>query len=182
MEGFFLKEVTVYLPSELKSSAGRTSLSVKDLLIDDFGVSGFFSMKNVLPIDKGDASGWPFSINNISIQITQNKLSGGALAGAISIPFLGSDTLGYSAQVENTNAGLKYYFSVTTNTIKTYSMPFGGTIKLDKGCIVKMEAGNKKLIPSAILNGTLYLSNDLVKADGLKFERLHLTTESPYIL
>ena len=180
--GFFLKELTVLLPSEISSSTERTAVSAINLLIDEFGVSGHFAVTNVLPLNKGNASGWPFSVDRMAIGLTQNKLTGGEISGAISVPFLGSDTLGYFAQIISTQEGLQYNFSVKTDKRRDYSIPLGGTISLDKGCIFGMEAGNGMFIPSAILNGRLSIKTDLVNLDGLRFEGLHLTTESPYIL
>ena len=179
--GFFLKELTILLPSELSSSSERTSISANNLLIDEFGISGNFSATNVLPINKGNASGWPFSVDRIAIGIIQNRLTGGTVEGALGIPFLGSDTLGYFAQVESSPTGLQYNFSVETNTTKNYSVPFGGTVKLDKGCVFGMKGGNGRFIPSAILNGSLTIQKDQVKFEALRFEGLQLSAESPYI-
>lgn len=180
--GFFLKNLTVYLPPELSSSSKRTSISVHNILIDESGISGSFSATNILPFKEGNASGWPFSINNISIGITQNKLTGGELEGGLSIPFLGNDTLGYTAQIMSANNGLQYYFAVSTNTSRAFNFPLGGKVTLDKGCIYAFDVKNGKFVPSAILNGKINLSTDLVKAEGLKFERLYVTAESPYFL
>ncbi len=179
--GFFLKELTVLLPPEISGSSERKSISASNLLIDESGISGYFSATNVLPISMGDASGWPFSIDRIDIGIAQNKLTGGAIAGAIGVPFLGSDTLGYLAQIESTTTGLQYNFSVITNTVKNFNVPFGGTVMLDKGCQFEMKAGSGKFIPSAVLNGTLTIQNDLVTLDKLRFEGLRLSAESPFI-
>jgi hypothetical protein len=179
--GFFLKELTVLLPPEISGSSERKAINAYNLLIDESGVSGYFSATNVLPITRGDASGWPFSVDRIDIGITQNKMTGGAIGGAIGVPFLGSDTLGYFAQIESTNTGLQYTFSVMTNSTKNYNMPFGGTVMLDKGCLFEMKAGNGKFIPSALLNGTLTMKDDLVTLDKIRFEGLRLSAESPYI-
>jgi hypothetical protein len=179
--GFFLKELNVLLPAEISGSSERKSISAYNLLIDESGISGYFSATNVLPINMGDASGWPFSVDRIDIGIAQNKLTGGSIGGAIGVPFLGSDTLGYFAQIESTNSGLQYNFSVMTNSTKNFNMPFGGTVMLDKGCRFEMKAGNGKFIPSAILNGTISIQNDLVNLEKLRFEGLRLSAESPYI-
>jgi hypothetical protein len=179
--GFFLKELTVLLPSELSSGSERKAISANNLLIDEFGISGYFSATNILPISKGNASGWPFSVDLISIAIEQNMLTGGEIEGAIGIPFLANDTLGYFAQISGSTSGLKYNFSVATNTSRDYSIPFGGTIRLDKGCIFGMEAENGKFIPSAILNGTLSIQKEIVKLEALRFEGVRLTAKSPYV-
>lgn len=139
--GFFLKDITVYLPSELSSSSQRTTVNIHNMLIDDSGVSCCFSATNILSISKGNASGWPFSVDRLSVTITQNKLTGGSLKGVLAIPFLGNDTLSYAAQIESSQTGLQYYFSVTTSTSRDFPLPFGGTVKLDKGCIFEMQGG-----------------------------------------
>jgi len=179
--GFFLKELIILLPSELSNSSERTAISANNLLIDEFGMSGNFSATNVLPINKGNASGWPFSVDRIAIGIIQNRVTGGTIEGALGIPFLGSDTLGYFAQIESSPTGLQYNFSVETNTSRNYSVPFGGTVKLDKGCIFGMKGGNGRFIPSAILNGSLTIQKDQVKFEALRFEGLQLSAESPYV-
>jgi hypothetical protein len=180
--GFFIKELTVLLPSELSSSTERAAIIASDLIIDEFGLSGYFSATNVLPFNKGNASGWPFSVDMVTIGICQNKLTGGELTGAIGIPFLGSDTLSYLARIAGSPTGLQYNFAVQINSERDFAIPFGGTVKLGEGCIFGMSAVNGKFIPSAILNGTLTLQNDLVKLEGLRFEGLHLVAESPYVL
>jgi hypothetical protein len=181
--GFFLKDVKIYLPSELSSDTGRTVVEVNNLLIDESGISGNFSVSPVLSFEKGNASGWPFSVDKLGISITQNNLTGGLLTGKIGVPFLGNDTLGYSAQIESSPTGLQYFFSVVTpNETREFQLPFGGALQLHKGCVFNVEISNGKFIPSAILNGSLLIRTDIVHAEGLRFEQLHLTTESPYIL
>jgi hypothetical protein len=161
---------------------GRTVIDVNNMLIDESGFSGSFSVTPVLNFSEGDASGWPFSIEKLGITITQNRLTGGLLSGKLGIPFLKNDTIGYAAQIQGTTKGLEYNFAVTTNTSRTFNFPFGGGIRLDKGCIININLLDGKFVPSAILNGKLLLSNETVKAEGVSFEQLHLTTESPYIL
>jgi hypothetical protein len=180
--GFFLKDVIVYLPGELGSTDVRSSVSAHNLLIDESGVSGIFSATNILPLNSGNASGWPFSIDRISINVTESRLAGGGLEGVLAVPFLNSDTLGYTAQIESTASGLQYFFAIAINDTRKFSMPFGGTLKLDRGSVFMMESVNKRFVPSAILNGSISLETGKIKAEGIRFERLHLTSESPYVL
>ncbi len=180
--GFFLKDLSVMLPSELNSSGERKEISATNLLIDDFGISGHFAATNVFSIDRGSASGWPFSLSLIEISLIQNKLVEGELRGFMGVPFLGSEPFGYSAQVLSTSNGLEYNFSVSVASEKEYPIPFGGTVKLDKGCTLKLKTGNGKFIPSAILNGTMSLKGESANIEGLRFERLHLIADSPYII
>ncbi len=180
--GFFLKELKVYLPSELSGNKGRTEIDVRNMLIDESGVSGSFSVSPVLGFGDGDASGWPFSVDKIGVTITQNNLTAGVINGKLGVPFLNNDTLGYGAQFQSTKKGLEYNFSVTTNVSRTYNFPFGGGIQLNKSCTINVELLNGKFVPSAMLNGVILLENDAVTAKGIRFEKLLLTTESPYLL
>jgi hypothetical protein len=180
--GFFMKDMIVYLPGELGSSTDRSSVSAHNLLIDENGITGIFSASNVLPLNRGSASGWPFSINRISISLTENRLSAGDLEGLLGVPFLNDDTLGYKAQIESTQYGLQYFFAVAFNDTRQFSMPFGGTLKLDRGSEFMMEIRDRKFIPSAILNGSISIDTGKINAEELRFERLHLTSENPYIL
>lgn len=180
--GFFMKDMIVYLPGELGSSTERSSVSAHNLLIDENGITGIFSASNVLPLNRGSASGWSFSINRISISLTENRLSGGDLEGLLGVPFLNGDTLGYKAQIESTQYGLQYLFTVAFNDTRQFSMPFGGTLKLDRGSEFMMEIRDRKFIPSAILNGSINIDTGKINAEELRFERLHLTSENPYIL
>ena len=180
--GFFLKDVIVYLPGELGSTNARSSVSAHNLLIDENGVSGIFSAANILTLNSGNASGWPFSIDRISINVTESRLTGGGLEGVLEVPFLNSDTLGYTAQIESTPSGLQYFFAIEINDARNFSMPFGGTLRLDRGSVFMMESVNKRFVPSAILNGSISLDTGKIKAEGIRFERLHLTSESPYVL
>ncbi|HEX2968177.1 MAG TPA: hypothetical protein VHO46_03660, partial [Bacteroidales bacterium] len=179
--GFFLKEVTVKLPSELGSGSTRTEISARDLLIDDFGISGRLSATNVLSIDNGEASGWPFSINSLEIGLIQNKLVAGNIEGLMKVPFLGDEPLGYMAQIMNYNNDLNYTFAIKTTAEKEYPCPFGGTVRLDKSCVFSMKKFNGKFIPSAILNGAFNLSSETTELKGIRFEQLYLIAESPYI-
>jgi hypothetical protein len=176
-QGFFLKETTVYLPSEM---GGRT-VQVENMLIDDFGLTGDFSVTDVLPLHEGSASGWPFSIDRLSVQLSASRLAGGSMNGAIGIPFLGSDTLGYAARISSGPTGMEYSFSSIFNRQKKYECAMGD-LWLHQGCSIQINVAGGRFVPSAILNGALTIHRDLVKIDSIRFEGLHLTAAEPYIL
>ncbi|MBC8111637.1 MAG: hypothetical protein H7Y04_11300 [Verrucomicrobia bacterium] len=178
--GFYLKSVSVKY--QLDSTAQEPMIiAAENLIIDDTGVSGLFSVTKLLPIDKGSAGGWAFSIDYLSVGLTQNRLKSGTLVGSLNIPFLGKDTLGYLATMQQTDEDLDYQFLIRTNTLKKYKMPFDGDLTLDKGCMVGIQKVKGKLTASALLNGSMTLNNKLFTAEGIKFERLDLTTDKPYI-
>lgn len=89
--GFFAQEISITLPKEFedKSKKMRTEFESKNLLIDNFGVSGKFSGYNLL--DKGSATGWQFTIDTLSVDVVVNQLKGAKLAGKIKPAALGSN-------------------------------------------------------------------------------------------
>jgi hypothetical protein len=182
--GFFLQDLIVRVKVASDSSASKkgVTISAKNMLIDDLGVSGVFSATNILPIKDGSADGWPFSIDMISVTLQLNKITGGALEGKLGVPFLGDDPAPYTAQVEQGNKGMNYRFSIATTESKIFSTPFNAKIRLDKGSTIILEKKeNGSLTPSAILNGAISTDGD-VKTDKLKFENVTLTSRKPYIL
>ncbi len=178
--GFYLQELTVSLPKEMDSPQGRTGIQARNLLIDDMGVSGLFSAYNVLA--NGSASGWPFSVDRLSMQLTQNRLTGGGFAGAINVPFLGEDTLGYSADIRQENGELEYQFLVTTNTEREFTVPFSGTVRLKPGCTIGLQKREGKLAATALLHGKMTLNHSLISVKNIAFQNLALTTQKPYLV
>jgi hypothetical protein len=179
--GFFIKDLSVLLPSGLSRGGGRTEINAHDLLIDESGVSGHFAASDILSADEGSASGWPFSIRTIGFSLVRNRLIAGEMEGSISVPMLGDEPLDYSAQIISNQSGLDFSFSMAGLPDKEFPVPFGGTVKLDRGCLLNIRNVNGKFIPSAILNGRLYISGETEKIEGLRFEQLYLTAEKPYI-
>lgn len=179
--GFFLKNLTIKLPSELGSSGKRTEISAANLLIDDFGLSGYFAAENVLRVGQGNASGWPFSIEAFELGIVQNRITSGKMKGILGVPFLGNEPLDYYAAITSGRDGPDYSFNVIINEEKEFPVPFGGTVRLGSGCIFSISSLNGRFMPSAYLNGSLFLSAEPAKLDGLRFEKLELLAESPYI-
>ena len=81
--GIYAKDVTLTLPQAFSSA----SLSAHNLLIDEYGLSGFFEATNILSIDKGDASGWKFSVDKFAMEISANELVSTRFQGVIRLPF-----------------------------------------------------------------------------------------------
>lgn len=180
--GFYLQEVDVAFRG--LDSAGRKMpvISARDLLIDEAGLSGLFSATHLLPIHEGSADGWPFSVDRLSVKLARNRLVGGGLAGVMNVPFLGQDTLGYSADLEQVDGRLRYKFSVITRKDRRFNIPLAGTVVLAPGSVITMEKKDGRLVPSALLHGELTLTNKQLKVEGIKFENLGLVTQKPYIV
>lgn len=179
--GFFLKNLTIKLPSEFGSSGKRTEVSATNLLIDDFGLSGYLAAQNVLHAGQGSASGWPFSIESFELGIIQNRITSGTMQGILGVPFLGNEPLDYNATITSGRDGPDYSFNVKINEEKEFPVPLGGKVVLGSGCIFSVRNVDGIFMPSAFLNGSLFLSAEPANLEGLRFEKLELLAASPYI-
>src|SRR5690606_31728800 len=137
--GFYLQELSVGVKGFVDEEGNVRKIQAKNLLIDDMGVLGLFSMPNFLSLDKGSADGWPLSVDHITVQLMFSKVRGGELRGKIGIPFLGEEPVDYTAQMEQLGDQLNYRFSIATGEGKKFETPLGAIITLDKGSIIALE-------------------------------------------
>jgi hypothetical protein len=154
------------------------------MLIDNKGFTGTVGVKNLLAISN-NGNDWPFSIDNMSVSFSMGHLTGGAMSGAIALPFIGGDTLGYQATVTEKDTVIDFSFLVSLDENKSYKMPFGGNLKLSKGCSLGFTKSNGKLVGNANLTGGMFFNQAELKSSddkGLKFTNLQLSTQSPYII
>ncbi len=179
--GFYLKELKITY--NFSDSTGKTSptFQAKNVLIDDSGVSGYFSAKNLIAIGNGSAGGWPISVNSLSATLLRNRLVGAGIEGAINVPFLGNDTLNYSAQLEQVADHINYKFLIATESKIEFPSALGCKIILTKNSSVTLEKKEGRLSATAILNGNMNVDQKIFKVKGIEFENLTLTTEKPYI-
>jgi hypothetical protein len=185
--GFYLQDVSIRIKGFTDSTTvGKDPrIQARNLLIDDLGVSGVFSATNLLSLQDGSADGWPFSVDQLSVKLLFNQVTGGSLAGFLSIPLLGDEPVAYTAMVEQDRIKkqMNYRFSVATGEDKHFPTPFGAKIRIAKGSVIALEKqGSGRLIPSALLHGSLYVEKGEIKVDKLRFENLGLTTQKPYII
>lgn len=185
--GFYLQDVKIRIKGFTDSTTVGQDPSIQagNLLIDDLGVSGLFSATNLLALENGSADGWPFSVDQFSVKLTFNRVTGGSLAGFLAIPVLGDEPVAYTAMVEQDNVKkeMLYRFSVATGEDKIFPTPFSAKIKIEKGSIISIEKrGKGKLVPAALLHGSLFVEKGEMKVDKIRFENLGITTVKPYIV
>ncbi|MDJ1482614.1 hypothetical protein QNI16_19090 [Cytophagaceae bacterium YF14B1] len=194
--GFYLKEVDVTYngldstgsENTTKTKATNTVdngkrpvFTARNLLIDDSGVSGSFSAFHLLTLQNGSADGWPFSIDSLGVKLAHNRLAGGGLAGYMQIPLLGDESFGYRAEMEQKKDNIDYRFAIQTTITHSYKGALG-EIKLNKGCVISMAKRNGKMMPSALLHGTLSVKISELELSEVAFENLGLVTQKPYIV
>lgn len=180
-KGFYLKQLNVYLPPQLNNGNGeRPTVSATNMTIDNSGISGKFSAANIIKLGDASASGWPLSVDYLEVQLQHNKLMGGTLKGDINISFLGDSSMRYMAAIETRQEDTYYAFSLETTQEKTFHT-FIGDIHLFPNSQVKIEKYKGQFIPSAVLHGSVDLNKGVLKAPGIKFQDLTISTQKPYV-
>ncbi len=202
--GVYVKSLKVVLPKQFKKkkSEKRVAFEASDLLIDGMGVSGNFSVDNILPLDEGEASKWQFSVDHIDATFVTNTITKANFNGHIVLPIskevskneakndsketLAKKALQYSAVIDPTNE--EYVLTVTTLNDINFSL-FKAQAKLTKDSYIELKVKEGVFRPKAVLHGSLSIngSNSKTNPDkstvdfkGITFQNLQLQTEAPY--
>ncbi len=87
-KGVYINSLTIALPEQFKAKGSdeRITLNATNMLIDGMGVSGDFSVDNVLPLNEGVASKWQFSVDHIEASFIANNFTKAEFAGGIVLP------------------------------------------------------------------------------------------------
>jgi hypothetical protein len=178
--GFYMRSFTVKLPKELSRNGQRPVIAAQHLLIDQSGVSGFFSATNLFTLSQGSMSGWGFSVTSIGVNIVSNHLNGATMAGYMRLPVSETDSLAYGCVIsQNTSTGsLDYVFAITpANEMKAQVL--GGTLTLYNTSSVQVVKQNGKFRPTATLNGKYSLANGNARVKSLQFQNMVLASDAP---
>lgn len=182
--GFFLRSAEVRLPPSLKEGRDsvRVKVGVENMVIDDTGFSGRMFAENL--ISEGDMSGWPFSLDRMSVGVISNQVETFELAGKVTVPVFKikgeAARMGYRA-VRDANDN--YIFTVAV--IDTVDLPMWvAKVSLYKGTSVTVRERDNRFYPTAVLNGMLSVKTQnagpKIMASGIRFEQMVLSTEAPY--
>lgn len=202
--GIYVDTFTVVLPEQFNKRNGgeRVQFQASHLLVDGMGVSGGFSVDNILPLHEGNASKWQFSVDHIEAEFVTNNLIGAGFHGKIVLPVskeltatelsnenpetIKRKTLAYEAIIDPVND--EYILSATANDALSFNV-FKATATLTENSYVELKVKEKKFKPRAVLHGSLEIlgdnsesenSNPLINFKGITFQNLQLQTESPY--
>ena len=178
--GVYADKVSVTLPQAFSGA----SFSARGLIIDDYGVTGLFAADSILPLERGDASGWRFSVDHFGLNLIASELVSADFRGRLQLPFRGKHTqLGYEGQLLSDN---EYAMRVKTEEALDFSL-FRCKAYLDKNSYVSLRLVGDKFLPEATLHGYMALNGDeassgsIPKLDRLLFRNLKLRTIAPYL-
>jgi hypothetical protein len=182
--GVYIHQVTVALPKEFKKKGDPNPVTFtgEKLIIDNLGLTGKIAALNLMPM--GTATGWDFSVDNISIDVVTNNLRSASFGGAIALPISKKPTdtssvktygLAYQAMF---TAEQNYMMRVNVRDSLSFDV-WSARAKLNAGSYVELSLVNDRFSAKAMLSGTLNLSNDQTKFAGITFQNLALQNESP---
>ena len=178
--GVYAENVSITLPKAFS----RASFSAKGLLIDDYGITGLFSADSILPLDKGSADGWRFSVEHFGLNLIASELVSAEFSGQLGLPFKGKNTtLGYEGYLQPNN---EYTLRVKNEEALDFSI-FKAKAHLEKNSNITLRLLDDRFVPEAILHGYMTLekneddSTSQTKFDRISFRSLKLTTVAPYI-
>ncbi|WP_282053710.1 hypothetical protein [Maribacter luteus] len=161
--GFYAKEVSVMLPKgieDTKSSNGRVQFGAQDIVLDSQGVSGTFFGENVLQTGDGAAGKWAFTIDDVSISLAMNSLTGGSIGGDIAVPIF-EEPMDYQGYIAPGSYGLE----VGLNS--NYKTPvFLGEMQLERNSSVAINVIEGNVYPYANLTGQLAIAGKINQKEG----------------
>jgi hypothetical protein len=199
--GVYVQELSVGLPAAIKNRENPNEIvkfSVNGLIIDNNGITGVFYGENVLPITKGTASGWKFSLDSIRLAFEANSLIRAGFGGKVGLPVNKGDDgnnkrkfLAYSAVI---SANSEYVLRVNTLDEMDFDV-WKAKVFLQPNSWVQITGNSTSFKPEAMLHGKMGIvaattdenpNRDASKApvadfQGITFRSLHLTTTAPYI-
>jgi hypothetical protein len=200
--GVYARDISVILPKAFKDRTAnqRISFGAHDLLIDNNGLTGLLYAENVLPINKGTASGWKISVDSISIGLEANHLVRAGFNGMLGLPLVKANDnntgnkkkfLAYSAYI---TAGSRYVCRVTTMDSLDFDVFNAVNVKLFPNSYIQLAGSPDGFKPEAMLHGSMGIlsrsygstprpegSNPVADMKGIQFRSLHLKTEAPYL-
>jgi hypothetical protein len=190
--GIYVTQFTVILPKKLgnRTDGQRVSISARNLIIDDSGVSGSFEATNIVTLEKGRLGSWNFSIDNIAVRIVQNNFASFTFAGKVKLP-VGENKqsiLGYTAFIDADN---RYQFAAEVNDKLEFDI-FASELTLTKDSYIEVKDLGDRFTAKAVLNGTMNISSSKkskesgkpdskVKITGIAFQELTIQNVAPNI-
>ena len=178
--GLYIEHFQVTLPPYFKKKGTEERITVEAdrMLIDENGVTGLISAKDILPFEQGDASGWSFSVSDLKLELIANNIKGFGFGGQIGIPISREQqVLDYEAFVSKD----EYLVRANIGDSLKINM-FGDTnLKLEKTSYLEMKVRGKRFIPRIVLDGQMNLNTDGLEGEAITFSKLSIGADAPVI-
>jgi hypothetical protein len=100
--GVYIESIQVGMPDAFKTTNSvsqdkRIVFEAANFIVDSHGVSGEFSVKNIIPLETGITSSknaWAYSVDELGVVYAANTFMGAKFAGSIKLPTSGSKDKG----------------------------------------------------------------------------------------
>jgi hypothetical protein len=182
--GVFINSLNVTLPESFEGRE-RFSFRAQSLIIDEMGITGILSAKNVIPKGLAHVGGWGLSVDTLGLEFFANRLKSGSFGGLLDLPI--TDTsLNYFGHIFENN---RYLMQVDLNDKIQFDFLKTASVKLDKASFVKMELVENKFVTQAVLHGEIGFdkmsesgnTSNLLNIQSIVFENLTLQNRKPYL-
>ena len=186
--GIYVGHFKIVLPPEFadRTTTERIAIEAHHIIIDSRGVSGAVEIDNVLPLSKGRAGNWAFSLDKAGVSFYKSRLKGFYLNGKVELPI--ADTLKplmYAGQFDIT--GRKYLLEVKPTADMKFPVWKVAKVDLLKSSYIKLVYADSKFFPTACLSGKLTIMSlnnsgkKELEAPNIIFQNLMLSSQEPYI-
>lgn len=185
--GFFVSEAEIFLSQKFNDNQNKpVSFYAEGLLLDDYGLTGLVGARNILPKERGVLGAWPFSIDDISIEMFTGDLKSFAFSGETQLPGTSTGVL-YDAYLD---AEEVYHFGLALNEAVIFDM-FAARATLHQSSRIDVHIDNGQFVPTALLNGELSFkasnnpsdpnADPTLSLPSLSFEGLRISTVPPVL-
>ncbi len=195
--GFYMGKLQITLPEEFKKSDKRLSFAAERFILDSYGISGSFSVENLIRnyegITAGGDNAWRYNLDFLQAEFVASKIKGGSLSGSILLPIQSPENVKNNTE-KSGEKGIRFAGAFTDDDymLKASSL---GTIDFDlwkaKAIIapssyLEFRVKNKEFFPKVVLDGSMSLrekqeGESLYQFDGITFQQFTLQVEAPYI-
>lgn len=178
--GLYIENFSVTFPEQFKrkKTNERLRLEASRLLIDENGISGDITGRNILPFEQGDASGWAFSVTDFRLSLLANNIKGFGFGGQIDVP-LGAESQprDYEAYISNND----YLIKVGLGSDMDCNIFGTAKLRLEPTSYLQVAVKNRRFCPRVVLNGAMAFDSDGLKIEELTFTKLSIGTQSPVL-
>jgi hypothetical protein len=187
--GLFISQAEIFLSQKFKDKQNKpVTFYAQNILLDDYGLTGILGSKEPLPKERGVLGEWPFSIDDIKIELLTGRLKSFAFSGETQMP--GTSTgVYYDAYLDAEDV---YHFGLKLTGDVEFDV-FSAEATLHQSSRIDVHVENGQFVPTALLNGEFEfkVSNSSDRSDkkdnptlslpSLRFEGLRISTVPPVL-
>ena len=213
--GVYVESLQIGLPEAFKTKQSitenkRISFEAHHMIMDNYGVSGLFSVENLVPLSQGRTNAhnaWAMAIDQIGIELAAGTLIGATLAGRVELPIAAPvQHHSTNSNPQNNTLGIHYQgfiteqeYAIYLSALDTLNIPYwNAKAQLHPNSTIELNVENNTFKPRAILNGNLSIATNLkessigehnpnssekklINIEKIAFQELILQTEAPII-